>query len=239
MKENFYEVFLSGESECKKITSSEFKQQLDFFDESLSFFLDLIQSAKTKKKDTLQEGSILLLNLRMFTSLFCANNLIKSGYYHEAAIIQRNVQESFYLCKYLDKNPDSAKTWIKGKIERSEITGDLNLPKGAKQLYNDLSGHVHPNLASILDVLTYEKRDDDSKKHAAGAHLGSVFDFDTAYTSIITQLLLTQMAIDNFSFFFRSHNWIEDTDSLQRRHDAVHEKYFKIFDSWVEYTNRK
>jgi|GEM_PF-5539630 hypothetical protein len=239
MTGNFHEIFLSGESECNKLTSSNFNEQLTFFDKSLTFFLDLIQSAKTERKDTLQEGSILLLNLRIFTSLFCASNLIKSGYYHEAAIIQRNVQESLYLCKYLDKNPDSAKTWIKGKIERSEITGDLNLPKGTKELYNDLSGHVHPNLASILDVLTYEKRDDNSQKYAAGAHLGSIFNFDTAYTSIIIQLLLVQMAIDNFSTFFKSHNWIEDTETLQRCHDALHEKYFKIFGSWVEYTNRE
>lgn len=239
--------FLLDESKCKKLTLTKFKKQFNFFDESVSFFLDLIQLTREdkdpKSQFSVQEGAILLLNLRIITSLYCANNLVKTGYYNESFVLQRSVHESLYLCKYLDKNPSSVKKWMKGEsIQHNKISDDLKLSKEAKKLYDVFCDHAHPNLASILDLVVFKKQKIDSQnlqdQKITSVYLGSIFNEEMAYTSIIIELLLIQMSIDNFLIFFKNHNWIkDDNNTIQKRHDTLHRKYFKIFDAWCEYVH--
>jgi hypothetical protein len=229
MIKKFNKSFLSDESLCKKLTLSRFKKELNFFDESLSFYLELLDGVQrvNSQKISTEEGVIILLNIRMMRSLFCSNNLIKTGYYNESRVLQRSVHEIHYLCKYFDKNPNSITKWRKGKnIPHEKISNDLNLSKEVKNLYSTFCDHAHPNLPILTDFISQKNRKPDT------LNIGPVFIEEEAYTSMFIQLLLIQMIIDNFEFFLQKNNRIKITIAHEKKHDILHKKFFKMIDSW-------
>lgn len=242
MSKKFNKLFLSDELFCKNHTMLHFKKECSFFDESLSFYLEVFDKIQGDKKIkfSAEEGAIILLNIRMLRSLFCSNALIKTGYYTESRTLQRSIHETHYLCKYFNKNPAAIKNWLKGKrIEHSKVTDDLNLSSNVKKLYNSLCDYTHPNLPIILDIVSSKNLIKDvrenKEKNMESVHIGSVYNEDTAYTLIITQLLLLQMIIDNFEDFFVKHNRIELTDPYLKKHNALHKKFFNFLDNWNKY----
>jgi hypothetical protein len=241
MNARFNRSFRSDEAQCNKITSSRYKKELNFFNESLSYYLELINDIQGKDRPifSIGDGVIILINIRMIKSIFSSNNLIKTGYYNESYVIQRSIHEAHYLCKYFGKNPDAINKWIKGKpIPHSKISDNLNLSPGVRGLYDMFCNHTHPNLPIILDIISplrQKKNNLQNVKKIDSVHIGPVYDENEAFIAIFIQLLLLQMIIDNFEDFFVKHNRLQLTSLQMKKHDILHKKFFELLDSWEEY----
>jgi len=239
MFKEYLKEIRSEESKCKKLTQLKFKNELNFFNNFLYFYTDQLKMTRIcqHSRFSVQENPIFLLNVRIIKSFFCANNLVKKGYYNEAIVIQRSIYESIYLCKYLIKNPKLAVKWSKGeRFSPSTVAKDLEISQDMKKIYDTFCEFTHPNVSSIADLITIEKRsliyEDFQKRDTTVIHTCPIFNEELSFGSIQYQLVFLQMASDNFFEFFKDKNWKDVNISHRKRRNELQEEFFKIVASW-------
>lgn len=236
----FIEVFSIDESLCVNNTQIEFATEFNFFYDAITFYKELIQQTSIRKKShfSKDDGAIFLLNVRIITSLLCANSLIKRGYYNESMVIQRSVYESLNLCKYFRKIPNSATKWFNGKqISPSTVSEALKIDKDFKDVYGVLCDRTHPNFASTIDLIRFQERNPENNSLQITAHLGPTFDKNQTYTSIMAQFLFLQMGIDEFIDFSQNQNLIEVNDKNRKQQKILREKLFDFMQMWRNFQN--
>ncbi len=241
MFKDFIKEIRFEESKCKKITLSKFKKEFDFFNDFLYFYVDQIRMTRICKNShfSTQESAIFMLNVRIIKSFLCANNLLKMGYYNEAIVIQRSIYESINLCKYIIKNPKSAEKWSKGeRFSPSVVAKDLVISPEMNKIYGIFCEFTHPNVASVSDLITVEKRSlchaDFQEKDTMITHTCSIFNKELAHASIKYQLLFIQMASDDFFEFFMKHHSKDVNELHLKLRKEFQSRIVKIAALWRE-----
>jgi hypothetical protein len=100
------------------------------------------------------------LGIRILNNLYASSELLKNGFYLQAAMMIRDIIETIAVTEYLHLYPDEALAWWKAKTFKERRHFGINsikdkIKKGEqwKYLWDELSALIHPNgIASSISA---------------------------------------------------------------------------------------
>jgi hypothetical protein len=155
------EVSLS-ENYCEHQTRSKLKSNLNFLEEILNFYCNLLKKQIKDETDIkIHEFAIILIHVKIIKTLNCNTDVLKKGHYSEFRSLLRDVFELTFLSQYLMMNPEKADPWLNGEeIRHRHVANALNLPIETREIYGSLCSYTHPDFKSAKDNLLLDKNNE-------------------------------------------------------------------------------
>jgi hypothetical protein len=126
---------------------------------SLDLFSEAIGQLAGLKAPTEGEHVAYGMVVGAFYCLVAAHRLLVTGYYRQAAILERAALEDAVTCNYVWKHPDKVNLWLEAVEWRSiprfrEMLADLEPKLGERwrQTYGTLSEFTHPRGAALAEI---------------------------------------------------------------------------------------
>jgi hypothetical protein len=102
-----------------------------------------------------------LLSSRFLVASKCLFNIALQGYYYEAYILLRSLQENVFLCLSFAESNDCAKQWLTKKgLRLKEVKKVIKLSSRplVKDAYDFMCDFVHSNMPAIARFTKYEEK---------------------------------------------------------------------------------
>jgi predicted nucleotidyltransferase len=102
-----------------------------------------------------------LLSSRFMVASKCLFNIFLHGYYYEAHILLRSLQENVFLCLSFIESNDCAKQWLtKNGLRLKEVKRIIKFSSRPliKEAYGFMSDFVHSNMPAIARSLKFEEK---------------------------------------------------------------------------------
>lgn len=123
--------------------------------------IEINQSFKGKVLTPATKIAAVLLSSRFITATKCLFNIIVQGYYYEAWILLRSLQENIFCCLCFAESNDSAKRWLrKNGLRLKEVKRIIKLSSKphVKEAYSFMSDYVHSNMPAIARFVKFEQK---------------------------------------------------------------------------------
>ena len=102
-----------------------------------------------------------LLSSRFMVASKCLFNIVSQGYYYEAHILLRSLQENVFYCLSFVESNDCARQWLtkKGfKLEEARKVIKYSSRPLVKDAYGFMSDFVHSNMPAIARFAKFEEK---------------------------------------------------------------------------------
>ncbi len=192
------------ENYCEHQTRSRLKSNLNFLEEILNFYYNLLQKQIDDKTIDikLHELAVIIIHVKIIKTLNCNLNLLKKGHYSEFRSLLRNVIELTFLSQYLMTNPEKAEIWFNGEqIGYGHVAETLNLPTEIGEIYGKLCDYTHPNFRGASGNIILDKKSED-----INFLIIPIFQKKMAKPLIIMQIHFAFIAINQFFACFETYN---------------------------------
>jgi hypothetical protein len=150
---DYFNSLYAIEEENKRLSNeilkSEIRQcqlSINLLDRILSEISDVY---KTEKIETAAKSATVLLTHRFLLSSKCFCNNVQAGYYYEAKILLRSMEENLFYCWGFSQSNDCAKRWYAQKLDFKSVKKTINFDK-SPEAYKELCDFTHPNLSGIV-----------------------------------------------------------------------------------------
>jgi hypothetical protein len=103
------------------------------------------------------KSATVVLAYRFLIASKCFFNITQMGYYYEAHILLRNVEENVFYCWSFAESNDCAKKWYTKKLKLKEVKRTLKFSSrpSVKARYDFLCNFVHPNMMAVARFINY------------------------------------------------------------------------------------
>jgi hypothetical protein len=226
----FIQVVSQCENYCEHQTRSQLKLNLNFLEEILNFYGNLLKKQIKDETDIkTHEVAILLIHTKIIKTLNCNSGLLTKGHYSEFRSLLRDVFELTFLSQYIMKNPEKAEPWLDGEqFGHRHVANTLNLPTEIREIYGMLCDYTHPNFNGAKENIILDKKSED-----IDFLMIPIFRKEIAKPLIIIQIHFAFMAINQFFVCFKKYNNFNNDDEKQLK--RIKNKLPKQVNSWSKY----
>lgn len=168
---DYFKYINEMEAQNSKLSQKHFSQDLKKYELSLNVLartLKLIDQAFSvaERKVLRPESKIaaVLLSSRFMISAKCLFNMIVQGYYYEAWVLMRNLEENVAYCLCFAESKDYAKLWFKKKLRISAVFRKVrkivqpSYRKHIKDARDFMSEFVHSKMPAVARFVKYERK---------------------------------------------------------------------------------
>jgi hypothetical protein len=218
------------ENYCEHQTRSQLKSNLNFLEEILNFYYNILQKQINDETDIkTHELAIILIHAKIIKTLNCNSDLLKKGHYSEFRSLLRDVFELTFLSQYIMMNPEKADPWLDGgQIGHRLVANTLNLPTEIREIYGMLCDYTYPNFNGVKENLILNK-----KKEDIGFLMIPIFRKKIAKALVLMQIHFAFMAINQFFVCFKIYKNFNKDDEKQLK--RIKNKLPKQLNSWTQY----
>ncbi len=222
-----------GELQVKETTQNRKRHELALIENLLNCYLGGFRALKEFKIGAISrlELAWLLLVVRGFNSLRCGYDLLQKGYYSQAIMLIRSVEEDYLTCRdcevskaTMDALLDGKGELGKGKLTFSEMAKRISpeFHKNWKTNYGQLSEIYHPRQLAIGMVANWEA----NKLNLGGDYNENHF-IATSHALLKSAVGLTEFVIRLLGD--RAQLWVEESHQAFREATGYVERISKTY----------
>jgi hypothetical protein len=122
---------------------------------------EINQSFKGRVLTPEKKIATVMLSSRYMVASKCLFNIILQGYYYEAWILLRSMQENVFYCLCFAESNDHAKQWFtKEGLRLRKVKEVIKLSSRplVKEAYGFMSDFVHSNMPAIASLVKFEEK---------------------------------------------------------------------------------
>lgn len=122
---------------------------------------EINQSFKGRVLTPAKKIATVMLSPRFMVASKCLFNIILQGYYYEAWILLRSLQENVFYCLCFAESNEHAKQWLKKDgLRLREVKKVIKFSSRplVKEAYGFMSDYVHSNMPAIARFVKFEEK---------------------------------------------------------------------------------
>jgi len=167
---DYFKLVNEREEQNIKLSQRCFSQDLQKYKLSVNVLAQTLKSIEQAFKGKVLQPetkiATVLVSSRFMVSSKCLFNMVVQGYYYDAWIVLRSLQENVFYCLCFAESNDYAKRWFK---KQSEKKNELRLKEVKRvielsskphvwEAYSFMSDFVHSNMPAIARIVEFERK---------------------------------------------------------------------------------
>lgn len=161
---DYFKYINEMEEQNVRLSKKHFTEDLQKYELTVNVLAQTLheinQSFKGRVLTPTKKIATIMLSSRFMLASKCLFNIILEGYYYEAWILLRSLQENVFYCLCFAESNEHARQWLKKGLRLKAVKKIIKLSSRplVKEAYSFMSDFVHSNMPAIARLAKFEEK---------------------------------------------------------------------------------